>query len=75
QLLAADEQQVTRLKKGVPEQFDVRENLLGASVRDGVLDLVLIKGSPLLVAAWLFDMEVEQVRKLGVTKTGISLKN
>lgn len=74
-LLEAKEQLVTRMKKGVSEQFDVRENLLTAAVNEGTLELELVKGSPLLVAAWLFGMEVEQVRKLGVIKTGIRLKN
>lgn len=73
-LLAASEQLVTRIKKGVPVQVDVREQLVDVVLTDDQLQIKLVKGGPLLLASWLLDMEVEQVRRLGVVKTGNTLR-
>lgn len=69
-LLAAPQQLVARMKKGVSRQVDMRKDLVDVILNDRHLQIELIKGGPLLVAAWLLDMEVEQVRRLDVVKTG-----
>jgi radical SAM family uncharacterized protein/radical SAM-linked protein len=73
-LLASAEQRVVRSKKGVPQSFDVRAQLLDLTLGEGFIEVELVKGGPLLVAAWLFDLEVEQVRRLGIVKTAITLR-
>ncbi len=72
-LLSATEQPVTRFKKGVPEQLDIRKDLVTARIDATGLHLELVKGSPLLIASFLYDMDLEQVRGLGLTKTAIRL--
>ncbi len=74
-LLASSQQMVTRMKKGVPKEVDVRKDLVDVILREEDLQIELTKGGPLLVAAWLLDMEVEQVRRLGVVKTGNRLRD
>jgi radical SAM-linked protein len=73
-LLGASQQLVQRLKKGVPIEVDVRESLIAMVLTTAGLEIELTKGGPLLVAAWLLDLEVEQVRRLGVVKTGNRLR-
>lgn len=73
-LLGASQQLVTRMKKGEPVQVDVRESLVALSLIQEGLEIELTKGGPLLVAAWLLDLDVEQVRRLGVVKTGNKLR-
>lgn len=73
--LEADRVLVTRLKKGREEQIDLRPNVLEISRVENELEIVLVKGSPLQVAGWLFDLEIEEVRRLQVRKTGIRLKD
>ncbi len=65
---------MTRIKKGREEQLDLAPDLVDMFVEEGRLGVELKKGSPLLVAAHLFDMDVEDVRRLGVHKVGITLK-
>ncbi len=72
--LQAESVMVTRLKKGREEQLDLRPNLLEITLIDQELELNLVKGSPLLVAASLLKISVEEVRRLQVRKIGISLK-
>ncbi len=73
--LAAESVPTIRLKKGREEQIDLRPDLVNLSLKDGMLHIELTKGSPLQVAAYLFDFDVEDVRRLGVSKTAIQLKN
>lgn len=73
-LLSASRQPVTRMKQGVPVEVDVREHLVDVVLVEDGLQIELTKGGPLLVGAWLLDLEVEQVRRLGVVKTGNKLK-
>ncbi len=73
-LLEADQLLVTRMKKGRAEQIDLRPDVLEVSRVDDELELELVKGSPLQLAAWLFDMDIEDVRRLQVRKVDITLK-
>jgi radical SAM family uncharacterized protein/radical SAM-linked protein len=73
--LAADKVVVTRLKKEREEQLDLRPNVLEIAQIDQELELHLIKGSPLLLAAFLLGIDVEDVRRLQVRKIAICLKD
>ncbi len=73
--LAAEEIVITRVKKGKEKRSNIRPDILNI-VRDGnEIEIELIKGSPLQVAAQLLGMDVEDVRRLGVRKTGITLRH
>ncbi|MEA3545100.1 MAG: TIGR03960 family B12-binding radical SAM protein [Thermodesulfobacteriota bacterium] len=72
--LGADQVLVSRIKKGVEKQVDIRRDVLKLILIDGELEIELIKGSPLQVAATLLEVGVEDIRRLGVKKTGIRLK-
>lgn len=72
--LAAEKLLINRVKKGKEEQLDIAPDLVDLAVSDGRLRVELKKGSPLLVAAWLLDSDVEEIRRLGVHKTGVTLK-
>ncbi len=73
--LEADQVLVKRMKKGREQELDLRPDVLELSRVDGELEIELIKGSPLLVASWLFDMDIEEVRRLQVRKIDIRLKD
>jgi len=47
--------------------------VLALAVTGSELSISLSKGSPLQVAAWLLNLDVEDVRRFGVCKTGIEL--
>ncbi len=72
--LDADQVLVSRVKKGIEKQIDIRPDVLELSQVGAELHIELIKGSPLQVAANLLEIEVEVVRRLGMRKTGITLK-
>jgi len=72
--LATDQLLVSRLKKGREEKIDLRPDVLRIDRVENELELELRKGSPLQVAAWLLQIEVEAVRRLQVRKIGITLK-
>lgn len=72
--LNAEQVLVTRLKKGRMEQVDLRPNVLNIAIIDDELELNLVKGSPLLVAGCLLEMDIEDVRRLQLRKIGITLK-
>jgi len=73
--LDAEQVLVTRIKKQREEQIDLRPNVLEISRVDNELELLLVKGSPLQVAAYLFEMDIEAIRRLQVRKIGITLKD
>ncbi len=73
--LEAEQVLVSRLKKGQEQQVDLRPDVLELSHIDDELEIELVKGSPLLIASWLFDMDIEEVRRLRVRKIGINLKD
>ncbi len=64
----------TRLKKGREEQLDLRPNVLEINLHEQELELNLVKGSPLLLASHLLGIGVEDVRRLQVRKTAITLQ-
>ncbi len=72
--LDAEQILVARIKKGVEKQIDIRPDVLELSQIGVELQIQLIKGSPLQVAASLLKIDVEDIRRLGVRKTGIVLK-
>ncbi len=72
--LAADQVMVSRIKNGIAKHIDIRPDALELSQIGAELQIKLIKGSPLQVAASLLEVEVEEIRRLGVRKTGITLK-
>jgi radical SAM family uncharacterized protein/radical SAM-linked protein len=72
--LAAERVPVTRQKKGREEQLDLRPEVLAISIIENELELELKKGSPLQVAAWLLQLDIEAVRRLQVRKIAITLK-
>ncbi len=73
--LSAQQIPTSRIKKDREEQIDLRPDVLDLALVDGELQIKLIKGSPLLVAAYLFESDVEAVRRLEVRKTAIVLKD
>ncbi|MCF6180387.1 MAG: TIGR03936 family radical SAM-associated protein, partial [Geopsychrobacter sp.] len=73
--LKSEQVLVTRVKKGREEQIDLRPNVLEILLVNDELELKLIKGSPLQVAAHLFALGVEDIRRLQVRKVGITLKD
>ncbi|PLX93129.1 MAG: B12-binding domain-containing radical SAM protein [Desulfuromonas sp.] len=72
--LAAEEIPLVKIKKGREVRSDLRPDLVDLRLLEGELELTLTKGSPLQMAAQVLDLDVEQVRKLGVCKTAIELK-
>ncbi len=74
EFLSATEVPATRLKKGKVEQLDLRPDVQNLQLVEDNLLIELRKGSPLQIAAWLFEQDVETVRRSGVRKTGIILK-
>ena len=72
--LEAESVVVTRMKKDREEQLDLRPNVLEISLVDQELELNMVKGSPLQVAAYLLTLGIEDVRRLQVRKIAISLK-
>jgi radical SAM-linked protein len=73
--LDKDQVLISRIKKRREKQIDLRPNVLKLFQIDNELQIELIKGGPLQVAAYLFELDVEDVRRLAVKKTGIVLKN
>lgn len=72
--LHAEQILISRVKQGAEKQIDLRPDVLDLCLVGTELNIELIKGSPLQVAATLLDLEVEEIRRLGVRKTGITLK-
>ena len=69
--LESDRILVERRKKGHSREIDVRPDVLDLKLADSSLLITLKKGSPLQIAARLFDQDIEDVRRLGVLKTGV----
>ena len=72
--LAAEQILVSRIKKGVEKRVDIRPDVLELFRTGDELQIEVIKGSPLQVAATLLEVDIEDIRRLGVRKTGITLK-
>ncbi|MBN1956779.1 MAG: TIGR03960 family B12-binding radical SAM protein [Desulfuromonadales bacterium] len=73
-LLRAETVILTRRKKDREEQIDIASDLVDLARDEGKLRVELKKGSPLLIAAKLLDLDPEDVRRLGVHKTAVTLK-
>ena len=74
-MLAADRLIVHKQKKGREVELDLRPDIAAIKQVDGELELLLKKGSPLQVAAYLLEMDIEDIRRLQVRKIGIILKD
>ncbi|MDX2495097.1 MAG: TIGR03936 family radical SAM-associated protein, partial [Desulfuromusa sp.] len=72
--LDVDQILVSRIKKGIEKKIDIRSDVLELSQIGAELQIELIKGGPLQVAANVLGLEIEDIRRLGVRKTGIILK-
>jgi len=70
--LAMDSLEVTRLKKGRQQSFDLRPAVEDVRWEDGVLWLTLTKGSPMPLLAWLLDIPGEEAARLPVRKVSVS---
>ncbi len=63
-----------RLKKNRPVEVDLRPWVIALQLDSQSLIMEMSSGSPIVLAAHLLDMDTEQVRTLGLCKTGITLE-
>lgn len=73
--LAQDRVIVARTKKNRQEEIDLRPWVMDLKLQQDLLWMKMPSGSPLFLAAYLLQREVEDVRSLGICKTGIELKD
>ena len=64
----------TRTKKNRLEKIDLRPWVLDLQCRNHHLLMELKSGSPLFLAAYLMEKDIEAVRSMGICKTSIQLK-
>ena len=64
----------TRTKKNRQEKIDLRPWVLDLQCRNRQLLMELKSGSPLFLAAYLMEKDIEDVRTMGICKTSIRLK-
>ncbi len=72
--LEQDVVMATRIKKHRPIQLDLRPWVLDLQKEGNFLCMRMHSGSPLFLAAYLLQMDVELVRALGIIKTAVELK-
>lgn len=72
--LHAETLMLSRVKKGREEQIDIAPDLVDLTLDVGTMRVELKKGSPLLIAAKLLSKDPEEIRRLGVHKTAVTLK-
>jgi len=72
--LAQDKVITARTKKNRSEEIDLRPWVMDLKLEGGQLWMKMPSGSPLFLAAYLLQKDVEEVRSLGICKTGIELK-
>ena len=72
--LAQDKVIAARTKKNRSEEIDLRPWVVDLKLEGGQLWMKMPSGSPLFLAAYLLQKDVEEVRSLGICKTGIELK-
>ncbi len=65
----------TRVKKNRSSELDLRPWVLDLRRQGNLLWMRMHSGSPLFLAAYLLNKDVEQVRVLGIVKTAIELKD
>ncbi len=73
--LAQDQVIAERTKKHRSEEIDLRPWAMDLKLEDGLLWMKMHSGSPLFLAAYLLERDVEEVRSLGIFKTAIELKD
>ncbi len=71
--LAADRVTVQRARKNREETVDLREGVRDLRLEEGLLSMTLCKGSPTLLASWLFDLPPEWAAELRIRKTDVLL--
>jgi radical SAM-linked protein len=71
--LAADRVAVQRTRKNREETVDLREGVRDLRLEQGFLCMVLAKGSPTLLASWLFNLPQERASGLRIRKVGVLL--
>ena len=64
----------TRMKKDRPVEINLRPWVHNLKRQDNLLWMDMHCGSPLFLAAFLLDRDVEEVRSLGICKTAVELK-
>lgn len=72
--LDADQIVISQIKKEREIQVNIRPGVLDLGLVGSELQIELIKGSPLRVAAYLLGLDIETIRRFGVRKKGITLK-
>ncbi len=65
----------TRSKKNRTSELDLRPWVLDLQREDNVLCMKMHSGSPLFLAAYLLERDIELVRALGIHKTAVELKD
>jgi radical SAM-linked protein len=65
----------TRTKKKRVEQLNIRPWVHDLKLQEDTLVMEMNSGSPLFLAAYLLEDEIESVRTLGICKTTIRLKD
>jgi hypothetical protein len=63
------------VKKNRSSELDLRPWVLDLRRQGNLLWMRMHSGSPLFLAAYLLNKDVEQVRVLGIVKTAIELKD
>lgn len=74
EFLKKDAVLVKRTKKNRQTEIDLRPWVDHLERRDDLLWMEMYSGSPLFLAAFLLEREVEEVRALGICKTAVKLK-
>jgi hypothetical protein len=64
----------TRMKKDRPVEINLRPWVHNLKRQGNLLWMDMHCGSPLFLAAFLLDKDVEEVRSLGICKTAVELK-
>ena len=72
-LLAAEQIPVTRPKGKRTIEVDIRPWVESLELQGDTLIMVLVHGSPILVAAHLLGIDFEQARELNIRKVGVDL--
>ena len=72
--LNADQIVISQMKKEREIRVDIRVGVLALNLVGSELQIELVKGGPLRVAAYLLGTDIETIRRFGVRKTGITLK-
>jgi radical SAM-linked protein len=65
----------TRTKKNLASELDLRPWVLDLKREGSILWMKMNSGSPLFLAAYLLEKDVELVRAMGIHKTAIDLKH